>query len=468
MPKEWLEHCPLGKYKNVDKTLELITLHFYSLLLVAALFIVSPILLFVPKTRAGLKQKFGLIDDSLKHTLTEYKGAIWIHAVSVGEFNGVFPLIKALKEKYPAKPLIVSTTTEAGQLLAKQRTKDIAQTIYFPFDLPWVVNKLLSIIEPSLVIIFETELWPNFIDLSASKNIPVAILNARMSPRSFKRYKLAKSFFGPLLRKLAFIGTQTTQEIDHYQQVAGKNLPIQVLGNLKYDWPALEQSAIGSLKEQLGIEPNDIVLVAGSTHNEEEKIILDTYKDFLDNKQTNQHLKVIIAPRHPERFDTVAKIIEDAGFKAKRYSGNEKLMDKSDIYLLDTIGQLANFYSIASLAFVGGTIAKVGGHNLLEPYLYAVPVTCGPHLFKTKEAANILNKENALFIASDAQSVKEKLLDLIENPDLRQKMGKSGQSWLNNNRGAVSRSLAVIDNLLAKHSNRDLKQTNLKVEIMTQ
>lgn len=440
--------------------MERITLHFYSLLLAAALFIVSPILLFVPKTRAGLKQKLGLLDDSLKHTLTEYKGAIWIHAVSVGEFNGVFPLIKALREKYPDKPLIVSTTTEAGQLLAKQRTKDIAQTIYFPFDLPWVANKFLSIIEPSLVIIFETELWPNFIDLSARKNISIAVLNARMSPRSFKRYKLAKNFFGPVLRKLAFIGTQTIQEIDHYQQVAGKNLPIKVLGNLKYDWPAVDQSTISSLKEQLGIEPNDIVLVAGSTHNEEEKIILDTYKDFLANKskQTNQHLKIIIAPRHPERFDTVARIVEDAGFKAKHYSRNEKFIDQRDVYLLDTIGQLANFYSIASLAFVGGTISKVGGHNLLEPYLYAVPVVCGSHLFKTKETANILNKENALFIASDKQGVKEKLLYLVENPNLRQKMGKLGQLWLNNNRGAVSRSLVVIDNLLA---------TDLKVEIMT-
>ncbi len=156
----------------------------------------SPILLFVPKTRAGLKQKLGFIDESLQEALSERKRAIWIHAVSVGEFNGVFPLVQAVKEKYPEIPLVISTTTKAGQLLARQRAGHLAQVIYFPFDLPWCVNRFLSLLEPRLVIIFETELWPNFIDSCWQRNIPIAILNARMSPRSFKRYKLTKWFFG--------------------------------------------------------------------------------------------------------------------------------------------------------------------------------------------------------------------------------------------------------------------------------
>jgi 3-deoxy-D-manno-octulosonic-acid transferase len=448
-----------------------IALQLYSLLLTMALPLASPILLFVPKTRAGLKQKLGLIDEPLRIALSNCKKAIWIHAVSVGEFNGVFPLLQALKEKYPDIPLVVSTTTKAGQVLAKQRAGHMAQIIYFPFDLSWIVNRFLFLIDPSLVIIFETELWPNFIDSCWQRNIPVAILNARMSPRSFKRYKLTKSFFGPAIRKLALIGAQTNTEVEHYKVVGGDDLPIQVFGNLKYDWTAqLDSATIYHLKEQLGIQPDDLVLIGGSTHPEEEKIILDTYKKFLTSPQTNngKKLKVIIAPRHPERFEIVAKLIENAGFKTRRYSKNEKFAEQNDIYLLDTIGQLANFYSIASLAFVGGSIAKVGGHNLLEPYLYAVPVVCGPHLFKTKETAAILDNEKALFIAPDAQTVENKLLELIQNRDLRKQMGNIGQFWLNNNRGAVSKALAAVDILLHKNkSNQDPTTITNKVEMIT-
>jgi len=434
--------------------LEQLTQYLYSLFLAMALFLASPILLFVPKTRAGLKQKLGFIDQSLRKALSNCKKGIWIHAVSVGEFNGVFPLLRAIKEKYPDSPLVISTTTKAGQLLAKQRAGHMAQVIYFPFDLTWSVNRFLSLVEPSLVIIFETELWPNFINSCWQKNIPVAILNARMSPRSFKRYKFTKWFFGPVLKKLALIGAQTNKEAEHYKAVAGNDLPIQVFGNLKYDWPALlNNAAISDLKAQLGIKSDELVLIGGSTHPDEEKIILDTYKKFLASPliRKDKNLKVIIAPRHPERFETVAKIIENAGYRARRYSHGEKFVEQNDIYLLDTIGQLANFYSLASLAFVGGSIAKVGGHNLLEPYLYAVPVVCGPHLFKTKETATILDSDKALFIAADAQTVEDRLLELIQDRDLREKMGNIGQLWLNNNRGAVSKSLAEIGILLQRN-----------------
>lgn len=440
--------------------MEQLALNLYSLLLGLGLIGLSPLLLFLPKTRAGLLQKLGYINESAKNSLLSNKGAIWIHAVSVGEFNCAFPLLQALKEKYPQIPIVISTTTRAGQRLAQERAGNMAQLIYFPFDFPWIIERFLSLIEPKLIIICETELWPNFIYISERKHIPVIVLNGRMSPRSFERYKKASLFFGPILKKLACVGVQSAQEAERYKEIAGQDLQVEITGNLKYDWPALyDENKRIELKHKLGIDLQDLVLIGGSTHQGEEKVILDFYKNYLQhNNEAKNNLRLIIAPRHPERFQIVAKIIEEAGFKVKQYSKNEMLESLNDIYLLDTIGQLANFYSIASLAFVGGSFANIGGHNLLEPYLYAVPVVCGPNLFKTKESAAILSNEKALFIAQNAKEIEQKLQILIEQKDLRKQMGEKGQHWLNNNRGAVQKSLAVISSIL--NDNQTVLQPN--------
>ncbi len=449
-----------GQYNSMPSTIsQKLSLTAYSSLLKGGLLLMSPVLLFVPKTRAGLKQKFGFIDASLKANLIKCKGCIWIHTVSVGEFNGAYPLIEAIRNKYPHKPLIVSTTTEAGKSLAKKRVGNFAQVIYFPFDLPKIVDYFLTTLEPDLVIIFETELWPNFIDACATKKIPITMVNARMSPRSFSRYKLSKWFFGPIINKLSLVGAQSEAESQRYKEVAGNDLPVQIFGNLKYDWPALlNAEAIENLKIQLGINKNDLVLIAGSTHADEEKVVLNAYKQAVaeNSINNNKSIKLIIAPRHPERFDQVAKIIENNGCSAKRYSKNEKLSEPNDVYLLDTIGQLGNFYAIASVAFVGGSIAKVGGHNLLEPYLYAVPVVCGQHLFKTKESATILSKEKALLIGYSDNEVENAILTLLNDAKLREQMGKTGQQWLENNRGAVAKAINAIAGLLESKKNSSI------------
>ncbi len=425
------------------------TLTMYSSVLKGALVLAMPLLIFRPKTRAGLGQKFGFIDKGMSQKLAQGKKAIWIHTVSVGEFNGAFPLIESIRAKYPDRTLVISTTTEAGQILAKQRMGNNAQVIYFPFDLSSVVERFLTLINPSLIIIFETELWPNFISACWNKKIPVAILNARISPRSFKRYKFAKWLFAPVLNKLALIGTQSESESQNYKEIGGHKLPTQVLGNLKYDWkPLIDEKACQELKAKLNIAPDDLVIIAGSTHPDEEKVILNTYKSALTALPKSKNIKLIIAPRHPERFNGVSKIIEEVGFRVCRYSKNEAFSNSSEVYLLDTIGQLANFYALANVAFVGGSIANVGGHNLLEPYLYSVPVVCGPNLFKTKETATILSNQNALFIANDSDEVAQRIIELLQSDSLRIKMGSIGKLWLENNRGAVDKSLEAIDILL--------------------
>ena len=421
-------------------------------MLAGGLILASPMLLFKPKTRAGLKGKMGLLSDDLETKLSVYKNSIWIHAVSVGEFNGAFPFIEAIKNKFPNHPLIVSTTTEAGQVMAKQRAGKIAQIIYFPFDLPWVVDRMLNLISPAAVVIFETELWPNFISSCHERGIPVVLLNARMSPRSFAGYKAIKQLIGPLLNKLTLIGAQTEAEAEHYKLLAGNIAPIKVFGNLKYDRPPnVDGQKRDQLKKDLGIKEKELVLIAGSTHADEERTILDLYQK-IKSKITN--LKVIIAPRHPERFEEVAAIIKGFGYEAIRYSQSERFKNKNDIYLLDTIGVLADYYALASVAFVGGSLAKIGGHNLLEPYLYGVPVVCGPYLDKTKETATILSDKKALFIGENAQAIQDKIIDLLENETARKQMGKIGQTWLNNNRGAVEKSITAVSAILSSPPQR--------------
>ncbi len=427
--------------------LQQIILALYSFLLAITLLLVSPILLLRPKTRAGLKEKLGFIPRDLQIKFAQHQPTIWIHAVSVGEFNGAYPLIQAIKSKFPHWRIVISTTTKAGQEMAKQRAGQIAQIIYFPFDLPCAVNGWLSLINPKLVIIFETELWANFISSCFRRKTPVFLFNARMSPRSFNRYKKIKWLWSAILNKLTLIGAQTANEAQNYHALAGNNVNIKVFGNLKYDWPAsIDDQARKQLRNNLGITDKDLLIVAGSTHFEEEALILQIQKRF-------PSVKIIIAPRHPERFDEVAKIIEDNGHTVSRYTQSGKFSAATDIYLLDTIGELANFYSIASVAFVGGTIAKIGGHNLLEPYLYAVPAVCGPHLFKTQETAAILSNAKALFIGKDAQDVQDRIIQLLEDHNLRTKMGKVGQSWLENNRGAVSKSMQAIAPILENDEN---------------
>lgn len=411
-------------------------------MLAGALLLASPTLLFKPKTRAGLKEKIGLMPGDLQDKLSQCNLPIWIHAVSVGEFNGAFPLIAAIKTKFPHHSIIVSTTTKAGHAVAEQRAGKMAQIIYFPFDLPWIVERILALINPVLVVIFETELWPNFISTCRRRHVPVVLLNARMSPRSFKGYKAIKPLFSPLLSKLTLIGAQTEREAEQYRLLAGTDVPIKVFGNLKYDWPAnIDDHKCNQLRMDLGIGEQDLVVVAGSTHADEEKMILNLYKHC-------PNVKIIIAPRHPERFEEVASLIQSDGCTAIRYSQSGKFIHERDVYLLDTIGMLADYYSIASIAFVGGSLAKVGGHNLLEPYLYAVPVVCGPHLDKTRETAAILSNEKALFIGADAKEIESKMMMLLQDEALRKKMGAIGQSWLNNNRGAVDRSMVAIAHLL--------------------
>jgi len=412
------------------------------------LLVAGPFLLTQKKARAGLSQKLGMVPDSIKVDSEKLKNGIWIHAVSVGEFNAVRPLVERLHERLPDLPIAVSTTTLTGQTLAQERVGRFARVFYFPFDLPFATQPWLDVLEPQMVVIAETELWPGFLGECRKRGIKTMCVNGRMSPKSSKSYERNKFFFGPALRRYTHIGVQSENEAARYKAVGGDALPVTVTGNIKLDGLSTEDDTIvGHLRGKVNVEPSDFVVVAGSTHEGEESALLAAQAKLLALFEEYGNLpkpKLIIAPRHPERFARVKELVTASGFHPKLFSKDERFEHNRDVYILDGLGQLAKYYSLATIGFVGGTIANVGGHNLLEPYAYSVPTICGPNIQKTRDIANALLELKAIVMVSNADELAAKLAEFQKNPEPAQALGKKGRIWINENQGAVERNLNLI------------------------
>lgn len=422
----------------------------YYICFALVLAVAGPFLLLQKKARAGLSQKFGFIPAALKAGWNRDKeGGIWIHAVSVGEFNAVRPLIERMNSGLKDTPIYVSTTTATGQALARERVGDIATVFYFPFDLPFATTTWLNFLKPKLVAIVETEIWPGFVEECRRAGIAIMTINGRMSPKSSKSYYRWRAIFGPVLRKLTRIGVQSEGERERYSAVGGDELPIVITGNIKLDGlSTIDDTARQELRNQINIADGDFVIVAGSTHEGEEAAMIDAFKVLINQhrEKNADRPRLIVAPRHPERFDRAAELIEQNGFVVKRFSKQEKFSSttQNEIYLLDGLGQLAKFYSLAGIAFVGGTLVPIGGHNLLEPYAYSVPTCCGPHVHKTRDIANALKEQSVLILTDDKQELSEKLAHYQLHQDSARALGKKGREWIDRNQGALERTFQMI------------------------
>ncbi len=427
----------------------MIALYYFCFSLV--LFIAGPFLLFKKKARAGLAQKLGFVAKNLSENKSRLASCVWFHAVSVGELNAVLSLIRTFHEKYPHIPLVVSTTTATGQALAKEKFLGIAEVFYFPFDLPWITGKYLSLLKPRMVVISETEIWPGFSHQCKNRGVKLLVVNGRMSPKSFKSYFRHRNFFGPVLNCYDEIGVQSMEEAKRYSDVAG-NVKVRVLGNLKFDGlEPITDEAISKLRQDINLPANRFVLVAGSTHEGEETAMLKAYGRMLDTNGGEQasQVRLILVPRHPERFDHVAATVDQAGYTVRRFSRGERFADSGrEVYLLDVIGRLFNFYSLASVAFVGGTIAPVGGHNIMEPYAYGIPAAVGPDLDKTRDVANTLINSGALAVGKNSEEVVDALLRFYADQDSRIKAGAAGRTILKSSQGALGKAMNMLsDNL---------------------
>ena len=365
----------------------------------------------------------------------------WIHAVSVGECMAAAPLLEALRRAYPALPLVVSTVTETGARVARERFAGLAAHRYFPLDFPGVTRRVVASIDPAFFIGMETELWPNMLRTLASRGVPTMIANGRLSDRSFRRYRLLR---GAMRRVLAHVTVFAMQSAEDARRVIALGAPAErvvVTGNLKTEPLADPPGAVDLWRRLLGLGAHQAVWIAGSTHRGEDEAVLDAHARALRERPD---LTLVLAPRHPERVGEVLALLGARGFGAVRRSDLPARRSPGAVLVLDTVGELAQLYGVADVVFVGGSLVPVGGHNMLEPALRGKPVLFGPHTHNFREAAAILLDSGGGQIVRDAGELADGLRTLLADPVLRAERGAAGRRAVAARHGAVRATLDLV------------------------
>lgn len=399
-----------------------------------------------------LRERLGRVPGSVIHACAK-GGAIWIHAVSVGEVLAAQPIVTELKQQYAERPVFVSTTTETGQRLARERLKSASGVFYFPLDSSGAVRRALRGIRPAIVIVMETEIWPNFLREAYEAGVPVVFANARISNRSFARYRrwkfLLEDFFTEALHYASLFLAQTQEDAARLTEMGAPEERIFVTGNLKYDASPPAQGLFGSwLAEQIKTQERWPVVVAGSVVSGEEEAVLAAYDAV--QRQWRRAL-MILAPRKPDRFDESSRLAVEAGWNVVRRSRLDlakSLDENTDVLVLDSIGELAAIYSLADAAFVGGSLISSGGHNILEPAWFGKPPVFGRSMENFSEMAEQFLAANAGVQVSNGPQLGKVWVQLIENDTLRERMGQSARELSSRNAGATARTMAHIRKIL--------------------
>jgi 3-deoxy-D-manno-octulosonic-acid transferase len=432
----------------------------YSLLLGLGFLILLPRFLLDAlrhgKYVAGFRERLG----SLSPISKDGRPVVWIHCVSVGETLAARPLVDALKKQFPQTLIAISTITQTGQNLAREVFKhDAAKVFYFPFDWRWVVRRSLKAINPDTVLIMETELWPGYLRECQRQQIPVALVNGRLSAQSFRRYRVIKSFIARVLKALDLAIMQTEADADRLRALGMNAEKTFVFGSMKFDAGAMPDtdSVTAEFRGRFGLTDNSSLILAASTHGPEEKILLDALKQ-LRTKEPKPRL--MIAPRHPERFAEVAALVDRSGFSSTRRTNPADAADAhAEVILLDSIGELPSTYSLATIVFVGGSIANTGGHNVLEPAAAGACVITGAHTYNFQSivesfvAAEALIQLPPLPESETTGALTETISRLLAEPSKRLEMGTRARSLVNENRGATERTLQTLNSLLATPAN---------------
>lgn len=392
------------------------------------------------KYRAGLSERFGGVPQRLQ--IVPERQSIWVHAVSVGEVLAVAGVIRELRSRYPELPVYVSTTTLAGQKLARERFGE-RNVFYFPLDLGFAIRAYLQALRPKLIIIAETEFWPNFIRLAHEFGASIAIVNSRISDRSYPGYKRSRRWLQPVLSFIDIFLAQSVTDRDRLVAIGAPSERVQVSGNLKFDVAAPKETSL-TIELRHAIAALTPVLVCGSTVEGEEEILLRAFKQIL--KQLPQAV-LVLAPRHPERFESVTQLVDESGMSFWRRSGWRGAPLASGVFLLDSIGELASIYSLATVAFVGGSLIPRGGHNILEPAQFGKAIVVGPHTENFREIIQIFLAQGAVQVATE-ENLGEILLLLLQNLPMRERLGHNARAVMQANQGSTTRTLELLDPLL--------------------
>lgn len=392
-------------------------------------------------------ERFGFVPRS---ALAKVAGrpVIWLHAVSVGEIIAARPLLKALRSRYPNHAVVVTNTTETGRTTAAG-FPEIDLCLYFPFDFLPSVRAMLRSVKPRIIIIMETEIWPNFCREAAGNGIPLLLANGRISDRSFKRYLKFSWFFRPALRCFSTICMQSEIGRERIAAIGANPESIRVTGNLKNDIPSrqVDEEERTKLRARYSIPPDCCVLTGGSSRDGEEQYLISSYKELAAEIG---NLFLVLVPRHPERTGEIAALLDNAGVRYQRRTSlsNGSCLHPGEALLVDTVGEMMNLYALSDLAFVGGSLVPFGGHNLLEPASVGVPSIFGPHMANFREIETLVLQYGAGIQIQTPEELTASCRALITSPELRRVLGQNGLKLMRDNGGATERHMGVIERYL--------------------
>jgi 3-deoxy-D-manno-octulosonic-acid transferase len=416
----------------------------------------------------GLGQRLG----NLPPIALDKRPLIWLHCVSVGETVAARPLVRALLDNFPSYRLVISTTTVTGQRIAREAFgSEAAAVFYFPVDWAWTVRRVLRTLRPAAILIMETELWPHLLRECRRRAIPVALINGRLSITSFGRYQMIRPFIRRVLDNLSIALMQSEQDAARIRELGMPGERVQMLGNLKFDSAesSIDEAATASLRERFGFDRSARLIIAASTHAPEEEVIIDAFEQ-IKNSQPGYRVRLLIAPRHPERFGEVASLLQASGLTWASRSAAARGEDKNrEVVLLDTIGELRAVYPLADVAFVGGSITPHGGHNILEPGARGVCVITGAHTHNFAAVTKAMLDENAIIqlpqvsVSAAPAELAGALSAILSNDSLRRDIGQRALMVCERNRGATERTLHMIESLLEKPAGESIPFPTLSI-----
>ena len=418
---------------------------FYNILLTVFLLLAVPYSFFRPSFRRNLAQRLGFFPGF------NHANPLWVHVASVGEVFCAIPLIKKIKKEFPHDRIMMTTMTLTGNEAAKKSLPEVDRVLFLPADHPLILHRMLKRVQPRLLLIAETELWPNLLRASGKKGIPVILFNGRISKKSFPRYRLLKFFFRRCLKNISLFLMQTDEDRNRIIQVGAPSERVKVVGNLKFDQtsPLFTQETKSELAKSLTLQGKETILIAGSTHSGEEEMLTDLFNEL---REIDPHLVLFLAPRHLERIEEVEKMLKKKSLPWVRRTSlsadqNRFLQEGKappQVILLDTMGELMALYSLGTLIFIGGSLVPVGGHNPLEPLFFKKCVLFGPHMFNFLEISLRLSEARGAIQVRGKEDLASHLKRLLSDQREREETGERGYQFLQKHRGATERMIEEI------------------------
>ena len=404
---------------------------------------------------ARWRERFGYFPDP------HFSDSIWVHAVSVGEVNAALPLIRALRKRYPQLPTVVTTVTPTGSERVRAQLGDEVFHVYLPYDLPHAVRRFLERVRPSLGVIMETEIWPNLFHACGRRDIPLVIANARLSERSLRAYAPIHKLVAQALSNVGYIAAQSHADARRYRTLGAAPSRVSIAGNLKFDMPIPQ--GVRERGEALRRAWGDArpVWFAASTHEGEELAVLQAHLDVLHRLPD---ALLLIAPRHPERFRAVEQSARNLGFSTCTHNGPERPDANCQCFVVDVMGAMMRHYAASDLAFVAGSLVPIGGHNVLEPASLARPVLVGPYTFNFEEITRSLIESGGARRVEAPDALGPAVLELLRDAPLRHRMGANARMVFARERGAVRRTMILIERIYARRRSRESGTENRESE----